>query len=96
MNIPQFLNLLEDGDWYLDPEGVLYEMRNGDCPIWYAYRMVDPDEDGDAEDYVDAGVRIGLHKKTAIRIAAAADCRDESTLRKRLLKAAGVVDQVRA
>lgn len=96
MNIETFLGEVACGDWHLDNEGCLSSHDNEDCPIWYVYRQfevyADDDED-DPENYIDAGVRIGLRKKTASRIAAAADNRGEPKLRRMLLKAAGITEQ---
>jgi hypothetical protein len=94
MTIKEFLGVIADGGWHLENGGVLSSDDNHDCPLWYAYRHIDPDENGDAEDYIEAGVRIGLRQETAIAVAQAADNRGNPKLRKRLLKAAGVTELV--
>lgn len=90
MTIEELLTIVSEGEWYLDPDGSLCSVENDDCPLWYAYRHLDPDENGDAEDYVEAGTRIGLSETEAIHVAQAADCRGQPRLRKRLLHAAGL------
>lgn len=95
MTIKQLLAVIADGGWHLDNAGGLSSDDNDDCPVWYAYRQIDPDEDGDAEDYIEAGARIGLREKSAFAIAQAADNRGNPALRKRLLRAAGVSESLK-
>lgn len=92
MTIAELLQLITEDTWHLDENGCLSSDENHDCPLWYAYRHIDPDGYDAAEDYIDAGVRIGLREKSASAIATAADNRGEPKLRKRLLKAAGVAE----
>lgn len=89
MTIQEFIDLIDAGDWHLDENNCLSD-DNEDCPLWHVYRRIDPDEDGDAEDYIDAGKRLGLTVKSASMIAAAADNRGYPRIRRRLLEAAGV------
>jgi len=90
MEIKELLDIVSGGEWYLDQDGSLCSVENDDCPLWYAYRHLDPDENGDAEDYVEAGTRIGLSETDAIHVAQAADGRGQPRLRKRLLRAVGL------
>jgi hypothetical protein len=92
VTIKEFLGVIEGGGWHLDGYGCLSSDENDDCPLWYAYRHIDPDEEGDAEDYMDAGERIGLPPKAASVIAAAADNRGYPVIRKRLLEACGITN----
>ncbi len=94
MTIQQLLDLIAGDGWYLDDFGCLCSEENDDCPLWYAYRHIDPDSTGDAEDYMEAGRRIGLRETSAAAIAAAADNRGNPELRKRLLKAVGLSEPV--
>lgn len=71
MTIQELINFIADGGWHLDEFGCLSSDDNDDCPLWYAYRHIDPDEAADAEDYWEAGERIGLPPKAASVIAAA-------------------------
>lgn len=92
MTIQDLIDFIEPGEWNLDAGGCLTSNDNEDCPLWYAYRHIDPDEDCDAEDYMEAGERIGLPRKAVSAIAAAADNRGYPKIRARLLKAAGLSD----
>ena len=89
MRIQELIDFIKGGDWHLDEHGCLSSDDNDDCPLWYAYRHIEPDE-GDAEDYMEAGERIGLPPKAASVIASAADNRGYPEIRKRLLEAANV------
>ena len=91
MTIDDFLELIAGDDWRLEGDFGYLRDDNGDCPLWHAYRLVDPDEDGDAEDHLEVGRRIGLSHVTSLAIAAAADNRGNPRLRARLLAAAGAV-----
>jgi hypothetical protein len=87
MTIQDALDLIAGDGWFLDEYGCLCSNENHDCPLWYIYRHVDPDGDGDAEDYIEAGVRCGLSRRAAVAIAQAADNRGSARLRKRMLDA---------
>lgn len=92
MTIQDVIDFVSRGEWYLDESGCLSSVENDDCPLWFAYRHIDPDDDGDAVDYMDAGERMGLPPKAASVIAAAADNRGYPEIRRRLLVAAELVD----
>lgn len=50
MTIQELIDVIEGGEWHLDECGCLTD-SNDDCSLWHAYRLIDPDSTGDAEDY---------------------------------------------